>query len=346
METALYFPFMRAPQTPWFTQVILYWDKAATIVPTSLRERDEVFGPYMSDLVGHDLVETISPDETVWDIPGDFGTGFLDVLDSSIEMPDSRHWRRRRMVVGGGPFRPGWTLVHAGKAQYALFEGLAQRGLAHQGPRWDWWEVAEHAADLYMTYLTGAICGTRDGLFPITDSIQSIADLGPPDQDAEIQLRKLRYTAIMRALPVPAGTASAHELASFKDGHQEELVRLRRFLDGKIADIALIDDDHIRQVRTEAVCQEIEDQIINLREKMTKKVWPKVTFNGIGGVLAAAIATSLPFTAGGGALAMGLGAGAGLVSVGTATYNATEVLRSPRYDRRAPLVYAALAQGL
>jgi hypothetical protein len=32
-NTALYFPHIAVPKTPWFTQVLLYWDKAATIVP-------------------------------------------------------------------------------------------------------------------------------------------------------------------------------------------------------------------------------------------------------------------------------------------------------------------------
>ncbi|WP_328786331.1 MULTISPECIES: hypothetical protein [unclassified Streptomyces] len=261
---------MRAPQTSWFTQVLLYWEKAATIVPASLRERDEVFGPYMSDLTQQGLVETISPDETVWDMSGDFETGFFEVLRSFDGMPGSDRWRWRRMAEGGGPLRPGWTLVHAGKAQYGVFDRLATRGLARQGPGWDWWEVEERTADLYMTYLAGVICGTREGLFPITDSVQHIADLAPPDRDPQARLGKLRYAAIMRALPAPTAIIPTRELALFKDSHQEELTRLRRFLDGKIADIALIDDDHIRQVRCEAACQEIEDEVDSLREQMAK----------------------------------------------------------------------------
>jgi hypothetical protein len=32
-EVALYFPNIAVPQTPWFTQVLLCWDRAASIVP-------------------------------------------------------------------------------------------------------------------------------------------------------------------------------------------------------------------------------------------------------------------------------------------------------------------------
>jgi hypothetical protein len=33
VDTALYFPYMKAPEDAWFTQILLYWDDAATIVP-------------------------------------------------------------------------------------------------------------------------------------------------------------------------------------------------------------------------------------------------------------------------------------------------------------------------
>ncbi|GAA4707227.1 hypothetical protein GCM10025781_27320 [Kocuria gwangalliensis] len=33
LETALYFPHIRVPKAAWFTQVLLYWEDVASIIP-------------------------------------------------------------------------------------------------------------------------------------------------------------------------------------------------------------------------------------------------------------------------------------------------------------------------
>ena len=37
METALYFPCIRVPESTWFTQILLCWDRAATIIPHEMQ---------------------------------------------------------------------------------------------------------------------------------------------------------------------------------------------------------------------------------------------------------------------------------------------------------------------
>ena len=44
METALYFPYIRVPETPWFSQVLLYWDAAAAIVPGGMQDYEAQLG--------------------------------------------------------------------------------------------------------------------------------------------------------------------------------------------------------------------------------------------------------------------------------------------------------------
>ena len=41
------FPHIRVPQSPWFTQVLLYRDKAASIVPEGLEDEQDGLDPYM-----------------------------------------------------------------------------------------------------------------------------------------------------------------------------------------------------------------------------------------------------------------------------------------------------------
>ena len=81
MDTALYFPYVRVPQTPWFTQVLLYWDRAASIVPYSLRDQEGALDPYMHELAGEGLLEYVEPDSELWQRSEAFDRGFLELLD-------------------------------------------------------------------------------------------------------------------------------------------------------------------------------------------------------------------------------------------------------------------------
>jgi hypothetical protein len=335
METALYFPYIRVPQTSWFTQILLYWDSGATIVPVSLQRDESTLGPYMSELVRERLVELIRPDHDLWMHQEAFHERFLGLLD--VHQPI------------GGPNEQRWARVHTDKLGWRLFRAMADRGLAREreGPEWEkWWEVEESTADLYMAYLAGAICGARTDVFPVTDSARSIASLGSEGQDFNARLRELRYAAVLEALPAPSAPVPARELASFKDNHQDQLRRLRLQLDGRLADIAAIDDEDLRRVKGNAVMQEIHDDVAVLQEQMTKRSWPRVVLVGVGGVVAPALLLASTVATGGAALALGLAVGSGAVTTGTAAYQATKMIGSSRFDRHAPLVYAALAGAL
>jgi hypothetical protein len=156
----------------------------------------------------------------------------------------------------------------------------------------------------------------------------------------------LRYAAVLEALPAPSAPVPARELASFKDNHQDQLRRLRLQLDGRLADIAAIDDEDLRRVKGNAVMQEIHDDVAVLQEQMTKRSWPRVVLVGVGGVVAPALLLASTVATGGAALALGLAVGSGAVTTGTAAYQATKMIGSSRFDRHAPLVYAALAGAL
>jgi len=52
METALYFPYIRIPENAWFSQILLYWDRAATIVPREIQDDSGIVGRYMRELTG------------------------------------------------------------------------------------------------------------------------------------------------------------------------------------------------------------------------------------------------------------------------------------------------------
>jgi hypothetical protein len=83
-----------------------------------------------------------------------------------------------------------------------------------------------------------------------------------------------------------------------------------------------------------------------LREQMERRHWPRIVMVGIGGVVGAALAMASGVVTAGGTLALGLAVAGGTVSLAGAGYQATSIFREPRFNKRAPLAYAALAADL
>ena len=346
VETALYFPYMRVPETSWFTQVLLYWDGAAAIVPVSMNDREAQLGEYMKELVAARLAYLIPPNRGFRNDTSEFDSRFLNML-GSLEIPDARRNYTQARIDNWR-----WTRLHSEEATPGLFSELHYRGLAnHQGYNQDhtaeWWAVEPEVASLYMAYLVGSICRADDRLFPVTDSRSSLSNLITPNKDTVTsRFRALRYTTITQALPVPSRLIPVAELASFKERYGDQLHRLQRHLNGQIVDLAVIEDDSLRSAKAESVIQEIQDDVAVLTEHMLKRRWPKVVLAGVGGLVASALAAGTAIASGGGALAVGLGIASGLASMGPAGYQAVDLISSPGWDQRSPLAYAALAQTL
>ncbi len=189
MDTALYFPYMRVPQSAWFSRILLYWDQAATIMPGEVGSSNQVT-PYMRDLRAHRLLEFVDPERVV-DVTGEeFAQRFLTMVDA-----DDISVRRRNQAL---------DRVHSGKLSWTLFTELRDRGLASQetGPHELWFRIERRTAGEYMAYLAGAIAGARPETYPVTDDAASLEFAIRPTLPE--RLHDLRYALIEHALPAPS----------------------------------------------------------------------------------------------------------------------------------------------
>lgn len=321
MDTALYFPHMRLPRSAWLMQVLLYWDRAATIVPEYELDDPIAGDPFMRDLRSVGLLIPVSPDRQHV-AHESFVDGFLALVDAQ------------------GSHESHTTVrIHADKMGYPLFRQLQDRGLA-EVPDFKWWLVEQSTALLYMAYLASAISAANPGMIPVTDTSASMETLGAGARTRE-RVDALRYAVITRALPVPAQPVSARDLAAFKERHADALNRCRRFLDNRLVDVAKIDDLDEREVRLAAFSQEISDDVARLVDAMKRKQWPRVTLGAFGGVVAPGLQLAQTIVGGATALEMGLAAGAAALEIGATAY-AMGSLRNDRFDGQAPLAYAAL----
>jgi hypothetical protein len=333
MESALYFPYMQVPETAWFTHVLLYWDSVATIVPGAVRYDDSVVSRYMRELHKLGLLDYVEPDEELSDRREVFAAAFLTLLEGRPEPAgDARTFRR----------------IHADKVSWEVFGELAGRGLALRDPGGgQWWSVESSTAELYLGYLAGALCGRRSQgdvvAHPVSDTLGALAGFSALQASCAERLRALRCGVIPEALPAPAQGVPPEDIRRFKDGNAERLRRLRRHLDERLVDIAVLPDAEERELRAKLVAEEIGDDVGVLVEQMTKRRWPTVLL-GLGGVVGAGMtAVAGALGAGTSVLPLSLAVGSGVLSLAGPGHRLAEILRDPHLDRRVPRAYAALA---
>jgi len=143
---AIYYPYIKVPQSSWFTRVLLYWDEVGAIVPYEFLEDPQRLGPYMVGLVREQLVHQVHPGGLLWRVPR-FADAFLEHVD--------RLNLDARATQGSG-----WSRTHMEKLQ-AVAEPLCQRGLARRTSGDDsyspWYEIEPTVADGFMAYLAAVL---------------------------------------------------------------------------------------------------------------------------------------------------------------------------------------------
>lgn len=329
-QTALYFPYIQVPRTPWFTQVLLYWDKAATIVPRQALAQE--VDPYMRGLWDVGILDYLDPYEALHFKGIEFEQGFLGLLDIA-EPPPPENLRI-------------YTGLHVDKLGMTVFQDLRDRGLTQPGPAryGDWYRVESTTAGLYMSYLASAISGARPGTRPVTDQIDPLYALAKPNNVPGItRLDALRLSFISDALPAPSGAVEPQQLAEFKQRYGDELLRCRTHLDGELAILASIEDAELREVRGARVLREIRDDIAILTEQMTRRRWPGVALTSFCGVGTTAAGSATALFSDGSPLLQGIGIGAAVLGGIPVAREVIRSIKTEKYDRRAPLAYAALA---
>jgi len=99
--SALYYPYIEVPKSPWFTRVLLYWDKVGAIVPYEYIQDPDKLGSYMVGLVREQLVEQVIPGQYLWQVEN-FGRAFLNYIDTQNVKAE---------------YRSSWPKVHMEKLQ-------------------------------------------------------------------------------------------------------------------------------------------------------------------------------------------------------------------------------------
>lgn len=237
-NNALYFPYMSVPNSTWTLRTLLYWDKLSAIVPIEYAHRPEELDAFMRQLLDVELVETVIPAQHLWKVE-QFAASFLNLLEPKLK---AQHYSSEKLKL-----QPR-VRIHIEKlegiADFLLNCGAAER------VDYSWYMVETSIARLFMAYLTVCL-GALDEVdaAPVTNRWEyaSLFELGSTVR----RLKKpehegARHEILECLLPVPEGNVSLADIVKFKRKHGDLLPALRRMIEVRSAEIALLPDPEDR----------------------------------------------------------------------------------------------------
>ncbi len=315
-DKVLYFPYIRVPESTWFTQTLLYWDEVGTITPSEFVNHPERLGDYTRSLVEQELVNQVFPGAHIQDIPR-FDDAFAEYVENLGDDLD----RRRTAFKQGSNAR-----IHAEKM------GLISDYLVNSKParndNYPWFLVEEDTARHFMGYLA-AVLGKHPALpyLPITDSEEHLSHFvtaSSSAQRANQLLKGIRRDVLSDVLPAPTQSLNAEQIRAFKDRHGNKLTSFRRTIEAKLIEIADIQDDDLRQARLRLFKETTVDEIEAIQDAFKSSGFMNTFCGKICSIVAAFPGVSSCF---------------GLAS---AVYGAFS--KEPENYDSSPLLYAAFAQ--
>ena len=344
-RTALYYPYIKVPDEPWFTRVLLYWDRTGAIVPEPLRSERGELGDFGTELLAADLLHLLSPEQFSPERNA-FGEAFLECLESDLNYVDSR----RRAFADGS-----YQRLHVAKADRQLLTGLNEVGVARSG-RGPWWIVEDGIATEYMAGLAAILCQVQPGeTDPVTNRTEQLTPFGARaavpqslrggqfdiDLPEDLQIGQVEIDLLEVVLPSPSQKVTVSGLVSFKERHGELLGRLRAHVERKAIEIAEENDPEIRRRKRAIVSEELAADLAELDTRMRERRWQT---DRIGSTLQ--IVT--PLGGATGAVVMGSAVAVPIVGGAIALLAVAHALaRSSRSEAlRSPLAFASLARHL
>jgi hypothetical protein len=323
----LYFPYIRVPESTWFTRMLLYWDQVGHIVPYEYLMNPESLGEYTQSLVEHELVHQVIPDSYVWNIPN-FDQAFIDYVLALSDLE-----QRRARFAEGQTFQ-----IHIEKMG-GIGEILIGLRLAEMGGGYPWYTVESDTADDFMFYLAATL-GQLDEVesIPVTDSqvyLSRCIKAGVAETDIDRQLSALRLEVLEELFPAPNHPLSAEQIRDFKDSYGDKLSGFRRLVERELVRLVDTKEPDLRKHELELFYDEAKEEITEIRVRMRENGFGDLMLGGFCGVLGAVpgaiagpVAGVLPFL--------------GLVS---AIYNFVKAIKPAEPARPSYFAYAAYAQS-
>jgi hypothetical protein len=249
MDGVIYYPYIRLPESAWFSRAVLYWDSVATIVPDQWTADPNKLGSYTLELVQLEVVTQLLPSYADLASLGIRFTGYI------------AHLERNELAKRRRDFAAGTTeLIHSDKGVEEAFRNLQQQHLCSRAG--EWWRVEQATAADYMAALALALSmpghniirhDTPAGLIPdpavrrvpITDELHSLLPLlaGTLDEDDAIlkeraegqaMIGRVQMMVLENLFPAPVVAIPPADIDRFRRRHAGLLPAFRREVEERV----------------------------------------------------------------------------------------------------------------
>jgi len=326
-NNALYYPTITLAKSTWLTQVLLYWDKLYSIIPTDYNFGTHPQQLFTRELLNAGLLEPLRPGPRLQRYPH-FRGEFIDYIQRRQQIT-----RRRRPTAPVD--RTTWIRVHAEKMQ-EIGDQLVDLELAERGQDF-WYTVEPKIANEFVTYLAVGL-GQQDDVdaTPVTDHLACFDILKPYCSELVPALREertLTRDAILAAvLPAPPADITLRELGEFKREQGGRLKNFRARVEKECIDAANITNRADREERQQSAIAALAAERDVIVQAMSRR-W----INLILGPLAMVVSAGLSLVGATGGIAQA-GAGGRLLST---VFQGFRTEGEYRNLTNGPLAYAA-----
>ena len=302
-ENVLYYPYIKVPNSEWFTRVLLYWDSVGSIVPYEYIRKPARLGPYMHSLVREGLVKQIIPSSHIYKIPN-FTDAFLEYAENYKRQP---HPTRNALIGNYKPLR-----VHIEKLA-DIGSRLCKMQLAKEAG-YPWYDIDYQLANRFMAYLAGVLGNLPEiNSNPITDQQMRI-------RDYEASIR--RTMVLDELLPAPIAGIPADQIVEFKLKNQKYLLKFRNEIESFILQVAPVPQQSLRTEMVNRFILSKKVDIAGIAEEMKAQGWGEIS---LGRFLSYAVAgTTLANAIRSGSLLATIAAAFGIAASGLATLKETK----------------------
>lgn len=270
-DSAIYFPYIEVPESLSLARVLLYWDTLGSIIPAGVRRSSR-----LERLIELGLVVPIDPHEH-----GIFDPSRSRHFRSELATLIEQH-SRAAGATDDGPTSAGHAVwIEAGKADWPIWDTLADHGLAHIPNEVRYSHRGGIAVDrdfggMYLALLALTLGRLRSlRMDPITDEPAFFRLVGGAAETEQAHsLDRMRGALLRHVLPSPAEIIDPGDLAQFKADHSDLLRRLRQHVEAELLDCAREPDEELRDRLLELSGQRLASQVDEVRRRMDEHGWP------------------------------------------------------------------------
>lgn len=339
MDGIVYYPYIRVPESGWFSRAILYWDSVATIVPDRWIDHPYELGAYTRDLVQRGLLVQLLPSYANLRRVGELFTRYYLRLD-----PSERAERQHAFFNGDT------ELVHSDKGNVDAFYRLCDFGICERAG--EWWQIERRTSADYMAILALALAEPGhdseliprdqtmvphvDGVrrVPVTDQMHSLLPLlaGTSEvisaklrerSEGQAAVGQVQMMVLEHLFPAPATAIDPERLERFMRRHGDLLPSFRREVEARVDEIFNQEQPSMRLRILDRLESEFQETIQQVEAYMSESRFGRI----LRSPWCALVGSMVPFV---NTLAQGATAGA-------------QIAFPAQPRARSPLAYAAFA---